>query len=171
MVHVLLQARIIALIIILQFRNIRRSDSRASVGGWRQRTARCVGAVSSERHGKEARSHCVGCALLSSLDPPAKPGTQYVFPDLEHARFDVSKSIRYAATARVPDKLADEWMFSKQGVLSWATADKTSERPRCMILLRRSCWCSRRAGGESEVCNASSCRSHGMKEQTPASSG
>jgi hypothetical protein len=40
----------------------------------------------------------------------------------------VSTSIRYAVSARVPEKLANEWMFTKQGVLSWVTGDEASEQ-------------------------------------------
>jgi hypothetical protein len=39
-----------------------------------------------------------------------------------------STSISYAVMARVPERLANEWMFTKQGVLSWATGDEASEQ-------------------------------------------
>lgn len=122
---------------------------------------------------------------FSSIDSRATPGTQYVFPDVEHASVDVDADgkaehvyrlnsvlhslwiqrlmivsddlqrqpellaaqaerckriepradcdsvhtmIRYAVAARVPERPADEWLFSKQNVLSWVTADEASER-------------------------------------------
>jgi hypothetical protein len=122
---------------------------------------------------------------FSSIDPQAKPGTQYVFPDLEHASVDVdadgkaehvyrlnsvvhsmwiqrlmivpdelqrhpellashverckemepradcesaSTSIRYAVMAGVPERLKNEWMFSKQGALNQVTRDQASRQ-------------------------------------------
>lgn len=39
-----------------------------------------------------------------------------------------SASIRYAAMAGVPEKPANEWMFSKQGALNWVTGDEASRQ-------------------------------------------
>jgi hypothetical protein len=122
---------------------------------------------------------------FASLDPQAAPATQYVFPDIEHARVDVNAdgddehvyrlnsvvrsmwiqdlmivpdelqrhpellasyselckktepredcesagtSIRYAVMAQVPERLPNEWMFTKQGALNQATRDAASRQ-------------------------------------------
>jgi len=38
----------------------------------------------------------------------------------------VATKIRYALTARVPDRLANEWQFTRVGILYWTTADVAS---------------------------------------------
>lgn len=38
----------------------------------------------------------------------------------------VNTMIRYALTARVPDRLAEEWAFTKQGIWNWTTSDAAS---------------------------------------------
>ena len=65
-----------------------------------------------QRHPELLASHVERC---KKIDPRA---------DCESAR----TSIQYAVMARVPDRLANEWMFSKQGVLSWVTGDEASEQ-------------------------------------------